>query len=277
MKPINCRAPVGALGCVQRATGVGLPAFTLIELLVVVAIIAILASLLLPALAKAKARADRALCVSNQKQWGIAVQLYATDFENSFPDNSDGFHLSWMGTNMAAFWKGYLMESRNTPVEKEKFHVIFCPTDKWHRVADLWRSGDPNANLQPILTGYFYLPGRRRLDSDTSWNNTKEWATRLKLGGKFTHAPILIDRLQGIGNWNRNTSKGQMTWFVDSDGKRIPTAVHRNNDASPGGGNFLFEDAHVEWRPFDINNARATIDLGASVGSWQTFFKIRIE
>jgi prepilin-type N-terminal cleavage/methylation domain-containing protein len=76
-------------GCKAQSLGKPRRGFTLIELLVVIAIIAILAALLLPALSSAKQRAQRADCLSNLKQIGLAFAVYLSDQQDHFPDRRD--------------------------------------------------------------------------------------------------------------------------------------------------------------------------------------------
>jgi prepilin-type N-terminal cleavage/methylation domain-containing protein len=120
-----------------RLTG---PGFTLIELLVTVAIIAILASMLLPALAGAKLRAQNTRCLSQLRQCGVAMQLYLPEFADQYFWKSTNVNLEgmewfiWAGrtNNNLSTAQGGLFNQADRPLNHYGLNanVVTCPRDQ---------------------------------------------------------------------------------------------------------------------------------------------------
>jgi prepilin-type N-terminal cleavage/methylation domain-containing protein len=142
--------------------------FTLIELLVVIAIIAILASLLVPALSSAKERSKRASCLNNQRQFLIAVHLYAGDNDEKIPPggtdnkNQEDTHTPVFSNAMKTNILRYASELKS----------LDCPNlAKWMEKREGWRIQEDYG----IAVGYHYLGGHPGTPWEAVTGTTNQW------------------------------------------------------------------------------------------------------
>ena len=193
--------------------------FTLVELLVILAIVAILASLLLPALARAKERGRRAVCLSNLSQLLKACTMYAMDNEDKFfpaRQGSKQIALSPLDTRTASSVGlfGTIWTCPNRP----NFPIYEAGDDQW-------------------LIGYQYFGGI------TNWNTPR--------GVLPSRSPIKLSSSNPIWVLAADaTMKVQKVWgggpqmFAD-----MP--AHQNSEKQPEGGNQVYIDGSARWIPFE--------------------------
>jgi prepilin-type N-terminal cleavage/methylation domain-containing protein/prepilin-type processing-associated H-X9-DG protein len=120
--------------------------FTLIELLVVIAIIAILAAMLLPALERAREQAKRAVCMSNLKQLGVVMYIYAQDYEGHFPLARDSNGMNKTSRSLMLLTGQYVSGSSpasapDTDYEGPRYvdnmELFVCPSSKIDSKSDI--------------------------------------------------------------------------------------------------------------------------------------------
>jgi prepilin-type N-terminal cleavage/methylation domain-containing protein len=205
-------------------------AFTLIELLVVIAIIAILAGLLVPALASAKARSRQTRCVSNMRQIGLAMTMYVDDFEGESPTtmhNSPSTNTSWI--NLLKPYAGNVDQIR------------ICPADLRGR-----------ERLTNNATSYIIndlVSGDAVLDP---FGNELEPATRMDRLHDPSGTMVLfeISDLFGASIFNDHTHARGWILGWERVWRDIQPDRHRTGAPQPdrtrGSANYLFGDVHVE-------------------------------
>jgi len=143
--------------------------FTLIELLVVIGIIAVLAALIFPVIVKAREKARQTTCLSNLRQLGMAMRMYADDWDGCLPTASE-----WIGGdgNPYGNWAGvYNVGGVCDPTKGQIYPYVngkgiyLCPSDSGVNAAHVF-----NPSAQPFPLSYVknYLLGRRFLDGITA-------------------------------------------------------------------------------------------------------------
>lgn len=222
------------IGSVRRA-------FTLIELLVVLAIIAILAAILFPVFARAKAAALKTACLSQLKQFGSALALYESDFDQRLPDRRDlktslpgGYRpwTTWPPSDPRAGWAAVLF----VPYVKST-QVWVCPSARALFGASPQVFQDTGDGLRTSYWMWRFDQVADPVPLDNLWGKSDEQA---------------VSDLQAAQNPQAGNPEGvadvAMIWdpYFPSTIPTTPVGL-RGKATHPGGHNILYLDGHAKY------------------------------
>ena len=226
-----------SFGVSRRDNGRG---FTLIELLVVIAIIAILAAILFPVFARAREKARQTSCLSNMRQLGTAIHMYAQDYDERLPITMEADEGgAWLALSM---WFGglnpYIMNTQ----------IWWCPSDPdYGRDPNLW--GSYIGNGMVTAGGRSMTEIRKPAETILLGERADDWrATRDPADLTGEYWDMCYDNWEPDGNWHTGTIGWPPEW-VDC------LAIERHS----GGSNWLFVDGHAKWMRFG-ETARSRTD-----------------
>ncbi len=247
--------------------------FTLIELLVVIAIIAILAAILFPVFAQARAKARQTACLSNMKQAGLSVGMYQQDYDARYP-RAYGTDLT--GVKDVVGWADAIQ-----PYAKN-IQFLHCPDVSTPQSSKPSDNGGANG-LGPAYTNYFYnvalapqINGYSVSVSEAALSHT---SLSVMLGDGIPYSAGNIQPYDiGI-----NCSGLIIEQFLKSvGGVSTPQALSTNMCGEPalhrpgsirhsGGANYAFADGHAKWAkqtmlygaatPFSVSSSGPTFNV----------------
>jgi prepilin-type N-terminal cleavage/methylation domain-containing protein len=236
-------------------------AFTLIELLVVIAIIALLLSIVVPTLKKAKDAARRISCANRLKQWGIAIQMYATDNDNEIMRMSRGWGwdtvyphyidnepkeyedtVTWNIQGINPYIDAF---SQNYENDGQATDMVTCPSCSGEFMQDwIYNINFPNHPFAEIAYSYF---GRIDLMNEEYLSlNAQEYL----VGRTLSSHKLLMAEILNLDYSDRSYryNHGRAGWSWNEMNFRNPSNTAYSPDPAATGRGQLFGDIHVGWR-----------------------------